>query len=219
MVSFTTLIIIVTCVISVAAFEGDSLFPESLRRPEWTDKLKFNAYAVWHGKQYYRVLSYGFVHGGMWHLVFNMLTLYFFGPYVESCFLVIAPSEILGKILYLLFYISALAVSTSVDLAKQKDNAYFNAVGASGAVSAVLFASILFNPRLPVAFMFIPIPIPGWIFGILYLVYCYVMAKKNIDNIGHTAHLMGAVYGLIFPILIEPRVFNVFLKNLPFFAN
>lgn len=211
--TFTTLVITATCVVSLASFERDSLLPESMRRPGWTEKMKFNAYLICHEKQYARLFGYGFVHADLWHLFFNMLTLYFFGGYLESAFSVVSGSEKTGKLLFLALYFTALPASVVVDLFRHKDNPLFNAVGASGAVSAVLFAVILFNPSIPISFMFIPIPVPGWIFGLLYLAYCVYMDKRGGDNIGHSAHFAGAVYGFLFPLIIDPSTINIFLNN------
>lgn len=175
--------------------------------------LMFNAWQVYHGKQWYRMLSYGLVHSGWGHLFFNMLTLYFFGTVVEQYFQA-AFGDISGIILYVVLYVSAIAVSTIGDLVKYKDDYGYNAVGASGAVSAVLFASILFEPKMGIYIYLIPIPVPGYIFAPLYLLYCWWAAKKNTDNIGHTAHFWGAVYGLAFPLLFRPDIFMHFLSRL-----
>lgn len=209
--SITTLLIIATATISVASFERERIAPESMQRPEWNAKLKFNAYLVWHKRQYYRLLSHGLVHANLWHLLFNMMTLYFFGDFVEQCLSAITTPGT-GKLLYIVLYVSALIVSSSLDLARHKDNIGYNAVGASGAVSAIIFASIIFNPMNGIGILFIPVRIPGYIFGLLYLAYCIVMDRKNIDNIGHSAHLMGAVYGLAFPILVNTKCIDIFLS-------
>ena len=156
---------------------------------------------------------YGLVHGGWGHLLFNMLTLYFFGTVVEQYFQV-AFGHTPGIILYVVLYVSAIAVSTIGDLVKYKDAPGYNAVGASGAVSAVLFASILFEPKMGIYIYLIPIPVPGYIFAPLYLLYCWYMAKRNMDNIGHTAHFWGAVYGLVFPLIFRPDIFHHFLSQL-----
>ena len=177
------------------------------------NQLLFNAYAVWHRRQWYRMLSYGLIHAGWGHLIFNMLTLYFFGPVVEHHF-TIAFGATVGAILFAVLYVSAIAVSTIGDLLKYKDDYNYNAVGASGAVSAILFASILFEPKMGIYIFMIPIPVPGYIFAPLYLLYCWYMAKRNMDNIGHTAHFWGAVYGLVFPLLCKPVIFNHFLAQL-----
>lgn len=202
MLTTTTLIIIATSVISVAAFPRGSFMPESLQRPEWFNKMKFNPYLVAHNKELYRLYSHGLIHADYWHLIFNMMTLYFFGDFVDQCFQVLA-GPIAGKILFLVLYITALDTSCLIDMAKNHNNPGYNAVGASGAISAVLFAAILLNPTMKIAFLFVPIPIPAWLFGILYLIYCIVMARRGGDNIGHTAHATGAVYGLLFTLVLR----------------
>ena len=199
----TLIIILVTAGISILCFNGRLNF----------HALKFNAYAVWHRRQWHRMFSYGLVHAGWGHLLFNMLTLYFFGTVVEKYF-VAAFGSPQGAILYVVLYVTALAVSSIGDLFKFRDNIDYSAVGASGAVSAVLFASILFEPRMGIYIFFIPIPIPGYIFAPLYLLYCWYMARRNIDNIGHSAHFWGAVYGLAFPLLCRPDIFSHFLSQL-----
>lgn len=207
----TIVLILITVVISVAAFGNQNYVPESMQRPEWFDKLKFNAYQIYNKKQYYRFISSGFVHGSWWHLIFNMMTLYFFGEALEQYFVIIF-SPLMGKILYIVLYISAIAVSSLSDLFKYKNYPAYNAVGASGAVSAVLFATILFNPKMGIYMFFIPIPIPGYIFAPLYLFYCYYMAKRGADNIGHSAHFWGAIYGLVFPLALKPDLIQLFLS-------
>ncbi len=202
----TLIIILITAAVSILCFTGRLNI----------NTLIFNAYQVWHRKQGYRMLSYGLVHGGWGHLIFNMLTLYFFGPVVEQYFSA-AFGTTAGAVLFALLYVSAIAVSTIGDLLKYKDNPYYNAVGASGAVSAILFASILFEPKMGIYIFMIPIPVPGYVFAPLYLVYCWYMAKRNMDNIGHTAHFWGAVYGLLFPLFCNPSIFNHFLTQLGLF--
>ena len=193
----------ITSLVSILCFTGTLPF----------DRLKFSAYDIWHRRKWYRMLSYGLVHGGWGHLLFNMLTLYFFGEVVEKYFGA-AFREPVGVILYVVLYVSAIAVSTIGDLVKYRDDPYYSAVGASGAVSAILFASILFEPKMGIYIYFIPIPIPGYIFAPLYLLYCWWAARKNADNIGHSAHFWGAVYGLAFPILLRPDLIVHFLSRL-----
>ena len=199
----TLIIILVTAGVSILCFTG------TLNINSWV----FNAYQVWHRKQWYRMLSFGLVHSGWGHLIFNMLTLYFFGPVVEQYFAA-AFGSTPGRILFAVLYVSAIAVSTLGDLHKYRDDYYYNAVGASGAVSAILFASILFEPKMGIYIFMIPIPVPGYIFAPLYLLYCWYMAKRNMDNIGHTAHFWGAVYGLVFPLLCKPAILSHFLNQL-----
>ena len=199
----TLILILITAAVSILCFMGVLNI----------NALKFNAYNVWHRKQWYRMFSYGLVHWGWGHLFFNMLTLYFFGTVVAQYFQA-AFGSTSGIILYVVFYASAIAVSTVGDLIKYKNAPGYNAVGASGAVSAVLFASILFEPKMGIYIYLIPIPVPGYTFAPLYLLYCWYMAKRNMDNIGHTAHFWGAVYGLVFPLVFRPDIFQHFLAQL-----
>lgn len=199
----TLILIIVTSAVSLLCFNGRLNF----------HALKFNAWEVWHRKQWYRMLTYGLVHGSWGHLLFNMLTLYFFGTVVEQYFTA-AFGSTHGAVLYVVLYVTALLVSTLGDLFKFRNDLNYSAVGASGAVSAVLFASILFEPRMGIYIFFIPIPIPGYIFAPLYLLYCWYMARRNIDNIGHSAHFWGAVYGFIFPLVCRPDIISHFLSQL-----
>ena len=199
----TIIIILVTAAVSILCFYSKINI----------NSLVFNAYVVWHGKQWYRMLSYGLVHAGWGHLIFNMLTLYFFGPVVEEYFTA-AFGNTLGPVLFAVLYVTAIAVSTIGDLIKYRDDIHYNAVGASGAVSAILFASILFEPKMGIYIFMIPIPVPGYIFAPLYLLYCWYMARRNADNIGHTAHFWGAVYGLLFPLICKPDIFSHFLAQL-----
>jgi len=132
---------------------------------------------------------------------------------VEQYFAAVFGTAI-GGFLYVVLYVSAIIVSTIGDLIKYKDDYHYNAVGASGAVSAILFASILFEPKMGIYMYFIPIPIPGYIFAPLYLLYCWYMAKRNMDNIGHSAHFWGAIYGILFPIILHPSLIGHFLSSL-----
>ena len=199
----TLILIIGTAAVSIFCFS----------RPGTFEALKFSAYDTWHRRQWHRMISYGVVHGGWGHLLFNMITLYCFGRIVEQYFGV-AFGETTGPILYVVLYVSALAVSSIGDLVKFRNDPAYSAVGASGAVSAILFACILFEPKMGIYIYLIPIPIPAYIFAPVYLIYCIVMARKNVDNIGHSAHFWGAVYGLLFPLLLRPDIFTYFLSQL-----
>jgi len=204
----TMMIIIGTIVSSIMAFPHNVQGLDQMRKPEWFDKFKFNATAVAGDGEIYRLFSYGFVHANWMHLAFNMFTLFFFGGLVESTFKYELP--MLGGLVYLAFYIVAIGASTIHDLVKYKNQPYYNAVGASGAVSAVVFAAILFQPNMKLMFIFLPIPITAWIFGLLYLAYSVYMAKKGTDNIGHYAHFWGAIFGFVMPIFINPDFLSSF---------
>ncbi|MBN1415052.1 MAG: rhomboid family intramembrane serine protease [Bacteroidales bacterium] len=204
----TYLLIAFTVLVTLTAF----------RREGWFSRFQFNAYQIYHRKEIYRLLTHGFLHANWLHLIVNMLVLFFFGPYVENYLHQILPESIpyLGRIVYLLFYFAAIIISSLVSLYKQKDNAWYNAVGASGAVSAVLFFFIFFRPWEMLYFYGI-IPIPGIIMGVLYLVYSYYMSRRGEDNINHDAHFIGAVFGFTFPLLIDYKLIFVFLNQLNLF--
>lgn len=198
----TIIIIIVTCYVSIAAF-GDrtTLLPENLRHEEWRYKFLFNAHGVVREGQYYRLISHGFIHDDWTHLIFNMLTFYFFGKYVEEYFAFLFGNG--GVLMYVVFYLTALCVASIPDLVRYRNNPRYNALGASGAVSAVVFVAIYVCPEMSIMFMFIPFPIPGYIYAVLYLAYSAFMAYKGDSQIAHTAHFAGALYGFVFPLLFE----------------
>ncbi|PSL27525.1 rhomboid family intramembrane serine protease [Chitinophaga ginsengisoli] len=192
-------IIILTCIISITSFNNQ-------RR---IDDLSMWPYMVKEKKQYYRFITSGFVHGDFMHLGFNMLTLFFFGRHIEEAFLMIFHS----KLYYLLFYTLALVLSDIPTYLKHKNNDGYRTIGASGAVSAVVFAFILFAPWTKIL-VFI-IPMPAILYGIVYLGYTiYLSRRGSHDGINHDAHLWGAVFGILFPLIFEPRIGLFFLDQL-----
>ena len=201
----TLLIIIVTTIISLLAFGNPVIF----------EKLQLNPYQVYHKKEWYRIITHGFLHADWVHLFINMLVFYSFGSSVEQIFNSLAAEGIIHYPLfvYLILYFASMIMATVTTVKKQKDNIWYNSVGASGAVSAVVFTNIFFQPMASVYFYAV-IPIPGIIFGILYLGYSHYMSKRSSDNINHDAHFIGAVFGLIFPLFLEPRLIHVFWDQL-----
>jgi membrane associated rhomboid family serine protease len=199
--SITTIIIAITCIFSIIAFN----------KREIMYRYQFNAYAIKHNNQWFRFFTYAFLHADWTHLLFNMITLYSFGEYVEHVFKANFGEK--AAIYYLLLYIGGIFFSTTYSFEKNKDNHTYNAIGASGAVSAVLFSSILFNPLGMLGIYFV-IPIPAILFGVLYLLFSAYMAKKGGDNIGHDVHFWGAVFGFVLPILLKPAFFLEFISNL-----
>lgn len=198
----TLAIIIITVAISLFAFSNREVF----------SRMRFNPYLALHSRQYYRFFSYGFIHADFMHLAVNMLVLYSFGDVVEQMYT--ALFGIKGYYFYALLYAGAIVLSVLPAFGKHKNNPYYNAVGASGAVSAVVFASILFVPTGKIYLFFIPIGIPAFIFGILYLVYSVVMARRAKDNIGHDAHFWGAVFGIVFTIALKPTLVLYFIDQI-----
>ncbi|MEJ7738546.1 MAG: rhomboid family intramembrane serine protease [Chitinophagaceae bacterium] len=210
MFSITLIIIIITCLVSFAALQNGKIMQDLLFWPAEIESRK----------QYYRFLTHGLLHADFAHLFFNMYSLYALGTYVESR--TFPNPDIFGdnaKIFYIVLYVSAIVISTLPDYFKNRDNSAYRALGASGAVSAVVFAGIILDPDLSLGILFIPIPIPGYIFGILFLGISVYLAKKGGSNIGHGAHFTGAVYGLIFAIIAAKLYANydamsIFVNNI-----
>ena len=197
----TWFIIGITVLISYLAFQNSDLM----------SKLQFNAAQIIHRKEYYRLISHAFIHANWSHLGVNMLVLFFFGRNIETYFDYYFGRS--ANAYFVLLYFGGILASNIWSLAKNRNNYYYNAVGASGAVSAVLFASIFFDPW-NLLYFFAIIPIPGIVFAIGYLFYSYYMSKKKNDNVAHDAHFLGAVFGFIFPILLKPSLFDKFIDNL-----
>lgn len=193
--SYSLIFVIVTVLVSLAAFNNDQLRGKLIF---WPWRMNDNP------SEYYRFITAGFIHADYEHLIFNMITLFFFGPSVEYIF-----EDIVNPLFYPIIYISAIAISSIPGYIKFKKNANYSALGASGAVSAIIFASIYYNPWSMINFI-----IPGFLFGIIYLVYSYNKARKNNDNIGHDAHFTGALYGLIIAYIIDPYHGKTFINLL-----
>ena len=189
--SITLIILIATCIISIAAFNNQKLL----------DNLIFYPPAVNERRQYYRFITCGFIHANVPHLVFNMYSFWIFGEYVEILFMTVFGP--VGRWYYLLMYISALVVCLLPTYTKNKTNYHYRSLGASGAVSSVIFAFIFLNPLQGIGLIFLPreFMIPGFIFGFLYLVVSSYLDKKGGGNINHSAHIWGAIYGIIFLII------------------
>lgn len=182
------IIIAITAIISFVAPNGSSNF----------EKYKFSVGAIMNRKEYVRLISSGFLHADIMHLVFNMLTLYFFGPVVIQGF---------GNLGFLLIYFGSILLGNMFSLFVYQKQPWYAAIGASGGVSGILFASIALIPHLEIYMFFIPIGIPGYIFGLVYFSYSvYMMLNPNQhDNIGHAAHLGGAFFGLLYAVAIQPQ--------------
>ena len=198
----TYLIIAISVATSLIAFN----------RPDIFDKFKFNAYAINKNKEWYRFFTYGLIHADYMHLFINMFVFYSFGEIVETIFGLYFGQQ--AMLFYILLYVGGIAFSSLWDFGKHKNDSYYNAVGASGAVSAILFSSIILYPQGRIFLFFIPIGIPAPIFGILYLAYSAYMAKKGTDNVGHSAHFWGAIYGIVFTIALKPSLVLTFFNNL-----
>ncbi len=198
----TLIIIGITVIISILSFSNQDLF----------NRLKFNPWLIKNKKESWRFLTHAFVHAGWMHLIINMFVLYSFGRMVELSYQqVFGPGK--GLFNYGLLYFGGILFATLLDFGKQKNNPLYDAVGASGAVAAVVFASIILSPRSTLFIFPIPIPIPAFIFGVLYLIYSAYMGKRGMDNIGHNAHFLGAVYGILLTIILEPALIGHFFRQ------
>ena len=160
------------------------------------------------------MITHGFLHADWTHLIINMIVLYSFGSNVEAWFGKLKMAGYINSvaITYSLLYFGGIIISSMITLFRHRNNRWYNSVGASGAVSAIIFTSIFFNP-LDRLYFFAVIPIPGIIFAVLYLLYSSYMSRRNKDNINHDAHLLGAVYGFVFPLLIDFDLISHFLQG------
>ena len=199
--TITVMLILIIVLTSAFAF----------RQKDIMAQLQFNAYQIVHRHQYYRILTHAFIHANWEHLIVNMIVLFSFGTLVERYFQMYFGT--VGTTYYLILFFGSVIFSSLLSLYKQRNNPYYNAIGASGAVSAILFTAIFFQPWQPIYFFGI-LPIPGIIFGGLYLYYSYYMSTKKSDNIGHDAHFLGAVFGFFSPVILQPSLFMDFIKVL-----
>jgi membrane associated rhomboid family serine protease len=179
-----------------------------LGNPKVIDALLLWPPAMRRNGEAYRLATYGLVHADFTHLLVNMITLYSFGTSMEGFY-----DDHLGRFGFVFFYVLALIASILPSYVRHRDDPLYRSLGASGAVSAVLFASILFAPwNLLLAFFFIPIP--AIVFAVLYVVYSTWSQRKGQDNINHSAHLWGAAFGVGFTLAISPSTWQVFVRNL-----
>ncbi len=188
--SITIIIITITCIVSFLAFSNQKLI----------DELIFYPPAITNQNQWYRFITCGFIHADMMHLIFNMYSFYMFGTVIEQ-----ACNDIygdLGKLIFILLYLTSLVACLLPTYFKNKNNYHYKSLGASGAVSAIVFAFIFLAPLQEIGLIIIPnLNFPAFIFGFVYLGVSAYLAKKGDSNINHSAHLWGAIYGIIFLII------------------
>ena len=193
----TLAILALTCIVSFAAFSNRALLERLLLWPP----------AITRQHQYDRLLSCGFVHADFGHLLFNMFTFFSFGAYMERLF-----TPRIGALGYAAFYAAGIVISALPSFLRHRDDAGYRSLGASGAVSAVLFAYILIRPwSMILVFAF---PVPAIVFAFVYLGYTIYMDRRQTDRINHSAHLWGAVYGILFTLALDPGLFWRFLEQL-----
>ncbi|HBC04530.1 MAG TPA: rhomboid family intramembrane serine protease [Aequorivita sp.] len=187
----TIVIIAANVIISMKGFNDFSFF----------EKYKFNIAGIRRGEQI-RMFSSAFLHADFSHLLFNMLTLYFFAPVVIMS---------VGVTYFVIIYVASLLIGNLLSFYFHKDEYHYSAIGASGAVMGVLYSAILFFPDMGLYLFFIPIPIPAWLFGMAYLLYSIYGMKKRLGNIGHDAHIGGAIGGYVLTLVFAPYLFQTSL--------
>jgi membrane associated rhomboid family serine protease len=190
--SITLLLIVLTAAASFYAWNNADIHR----------KWMMNPYLVRKNKEYYRFITSGFIHSDIAHLVFNMYALFALGQYLEQIFE--AWYGITGLIIYLALYILGIIVSDIPTYLKYNKDYNYNSLGASGGVSSVIFSFIIIAPLEKLSLFFIPMP--AFLFGALYLIYSYMQARRDADQINHDAHFYGAIFGIVFTVLIDYHV-------------
>lgn len=203
--SITYIIIGVTLLVSLLAFSNRTLLY----------RLSLNPYDMVRRNQWWRFITHGFVHVDYTHLLINMLVFWSFGSNIERLFGSLEAQGVIGgsSVWFLLLYFGALVASSAKDVASQQRNPMYNSIGASGAVSAMVFTSIFFAPWSRIYFMAI-VPIPAILFGVFYLWYEQRGARMGGGRINHSAHIYGAIFGLLFPLAMDPRLLLHFINQL-----
>ncbi len=181
----TLTLIVINCLVSFRGLKSESFF----------ERFLFRVDEVLKGKQYYRLITSGFLHISWMHLILNMVSLYFFGSLLELA---------LGTFPFLAIYFAGMLGGKMLALFIHRNHGDYSSVGASGAICGVIFASIAIFPGFSVGLFLLPISMPGWLFGVLYVLYSIYGIKSKFDNIGHEAHLGGALVGMYVALMFEP---------------
>ncbi|MFC5411308.1 rhomboid family intramembrane serine protease [Larkinella bovis] len=197
----TLAIIVITIIVSLYGWQNDSFL----------ERLLLNPQKILQRGQWYRMLTSGFIHADLGHLAFNMITLFYFGGTLEQVFRALFGEA--GALYLLIFYLVSIVVSDIPTLIRQRNRSNYNSLGASGGVSALLFGSIMFQPTAQILIMGI-IPIPGFIFGALYMGYSFYESQRGRGRINHDAHLYGAIFGVTVVILLYPPVIPYFIDQI-----
>ena len=206
--SYTIILIIITCIISFITFNNEEI----------KSNLLFSPYQYVNYKKWWILISHGFIHADFLHLFFNMYVLYIFGPTLEFYFI---NSSELGGFYYIGFYLLGIIFSTLPSIFKHKNNPSYNSLGASGAVSSVVFAYIIIYPLRELGLILIPgLFLPGFIFGVFYLLAEHYLSKKQYSNIAHDAHISGSLFGVFFIVTYDFNNLLIFFqKTLFYFQN
>ncbi len=194
----TIIIIVITSLISLAAFGSEALKNKLILWPKKMDNPI----------EYYRLITSGFIHADWMHLLFNMYTLYAFGATVEYVIQYLGqPNQ-----MFITLYLSGIIVSSLPSFVKNRNNTYFMSLGASGGVASIIFFAIYYFPWSRITIFPIPVGIPSVVFGALYLLYEAYMAKRSAGHINHDAHFWGSVYGILFAVVLDPTHGSAFIN-------
>ncbi len=199
----TKIISVIVFLVSMQGFNDRSLF----------ERFKHSPYRVVHYKEYYRLLTSGFLHGSWVHLLVNLFVFWQFGDFVENFIFISVFGKVLGSFLYLLLVLLAIVVGNIPSTIKHKNDMYYGAIGLSGAVSAILFSYVLISPWSKI-YLYAIIPIYTVVAAILYLVYSQWAANNSRDNVDHSAHFYGAIFGLVYTIAVYPAIVPYFIERL-----
>lgn len=197
----TYIIIGVTTVVSLYAFQSPALLSSMMMNPYYTHRKQ----------QYYRFISSGFIHKDHMHLLWNMFSFYFFGTAIEREFHVLFGRS--APVYFIALYMLAIVVSDLPTYFKHRNNPGYNSLGASGGVSAIIFAFIIFEPLADICIYF-ALCMPGFILGALYIIFSWYQGRRSSDNINHDAHLYGALFGFIFCVIVAPSSIGSFLEEI-----
>jgi membrane associated rhomboid family serine protease len=194
MAPVASVIFVITLATSLLAFSNPNIYGNFILNP----------YSVSRGQRVYTIITSGLIHKDWNHLFFNMLSYYFFAFMLEG---------MLGHWQFGVLYFLSLILSDLPSIQKHKEDIWYNSLGASGAISAVVFSYIMFSPRTEMSLLFLPIPMPAWVFGGLYLVYCHFASKHARDNVNHDAHLYGALSGVVITFALHHNIINEFVSQ------
>jgi membrane associated rhomboid family serine protease len=203
----THFILIISIFLSLKAFNDKIFFYQ----------LSFSPYEVKHNGKWFKVITHAFVHADFTHLIFNMFVLWQFGEAMEITMK--NHFGVLGGIYFLLLYFGGILFSTFISFSRHQDNQSYVSVGASGAVSALIFAGIIMMPEMRLAPIFFPFPIPGFIFGFIYITAEIIMDKVGKTNIAHDAHLLGALFGILFISVLDIQILKDFLAFVKWYIS
>lgn len=200
----TLILIVANALFSIIGFSNQEFMGKTIGWPYYEKR----------NKEYYRLISSGFLHADWMHLIFNMFTLFFFGRNIEIIF---SAAGLGGNIAYLALYFFGLIVADLPSYFKHNNDPEYRSLGASGAVSGVIFASIIFSPWSSI-YLYGAIKISAALYAILYIVYCIYMGKRNGDNVNHDAHLYGGLFGFVFTLIlilvVRPDIFPYIMEDL-----